>query len=390
MYFPSNLFNELVSNLALKKPAVLGRAPPRCSNGIAKVDNNFETPNFFQKKFIFFSLFLSFRGARTGYSGMVFNTIYCRTASFAKKHSSAEIIIFVTDKTTFNMKKTLIYILAIIGLLFADNSAVSAKSKKQEEPKPQIESQWNGRKVAFLGDSITDKRQITDSLNDIYWHQLEQILGIRPYVYGTSGSQWTEVIPQAERMEKELGQDVDAIFVFMGTNDYNASFPIGEWYTISKKIVQISGPATTPRAHREFYYGEDTFRGRINKGLFYLKSHYPTKQIILLTPLHREEFRANPKNEAPGEECSNAIGIFLDEYVNTVKEAGNVWSVPVIDLYSLSGLMPKVNEMRPYFRKTVKGRDPEEFWDYLHPGTEGHLRMAYTIAYQLLALPATF
>ena len=288
------------------------------------------------------------------------------------------------------MRKALICLAAVTGILLSDTIAVSAKTKKKEEFKPQIESQWNGRRIAFLGDSITDKRQISDSLNDIYWHQLEWILGIKPYVYGISGRQWTDIIPQTERMEGELGQDVDAIFIFMGTNDFNASAPIGEWYTISKKIVRISGPATTPRAHREFNFDEDTFRGRINKALFYLKSRYPDKQIILLTPLHREAFRASPTNEAPGEEYSNALGIFLDEYVNTVKEAGGVWSVPVIDLYSLSGLMPKVDEMKPYFRTRVKGMNPEEFRDYLHPNSEGHLRMAYTIAYQLLALPATF
>ncbi len=288
------------------------------------------------------------------------------------------------------MKRTLIFILAVACLLTAGSTTLSAKTKRQEEPKPQIESQWNGRKIAFLGDSITDRKQITDSLNDTYWHQLEWILGIKPYIYGISGKQWTDVIPQAERMEKELGKNVDAIFIFMGTNDFNASAPIGEWYTISKKIVQISGPATTPRAHREFNYDEDSFKGRINKALFHLKSRYPDKQIILLTPLHREGFRANPKNEAPGEEYSNGLGIFLDEYVNAVKEAGSVWSVPVIDLYSLSGLMPKVDGMKPYFRTTVKGQNPQEFWDYLHPNSEGHLRMAWTIAYQLLALPATF
>lgn len=288
------------------------------------------------------------------------------------------------------MSNRIFIITAIICAALLWSRPSEAKVRKAETPEPEIESQWNGKKIAFLGDSITDKRQISDSLNDIYWHQLEWILGIKPYVYGISGRQWTDIIPQTERMEGELGQDVDAIFIFMGTNDFNASAPIGEWYTISKKIVRISGPATTPRAHREFNFDEDTFRGRINKALFYLKSRYPDKQIILLTPLHREAFRASPTNEAPGEEYSNALGIFLDEYVNTVKEAGGVWSVPVIDLYSLSGLMPKVDEMKPYFRTRVKGMNPEEFRDYLHPNSEGHLRMAYTIAYQLLALPATF
>lgn len=282
--------------------------------------------------------------------------------------------------------------MALVATLILSGSltAQAGNRKKDQTPKPEIESQWNGRTVAFIGDSITDPHQIKDSLNDIYWHQLESILGIKSYVYGISGRQMDDVVPQAERMETELGQDVDAIMIFLGTNDYNSSVPLGEWYTTSRQRVRISGPIEVWRAHRDFCYDKETFRGRINIGLKYLKSRYPTKQIILLTPVHRERFRMNPKNDQPDEEFANAIGLWLDEYVAAVKEAGNVWSVPVIDLHGTSGLMPLVDEQKPYYRTVIRGKDTEEYWDYLHPGTEGHRRMAYTIAYQLLGYPASF
>ncbi len=105
---------------------------------------------------------------------------------------------------------------------------VEAK-KKQEEPKQlTIQNQWYGKRVAYLGDSITDERQTTTQ--KVYWQYLEELLGIVPTVYGISGNQWHQVIPQAERMIEKQGQEVDAIFIFMGTNDFNACVPIGEWY----------------------------------------------------------------------------------------------------------------------------------------------------------------
>ena len=62
--------------------------------------------------------------------------------------------------------------------------------------------------------------------------------------------------------------------------------------------------------------------------------------------------------------------------------SSQIWSVPVIDLFSLSGLSPMVEEQGGYFRNPSTDR--------LHPGTRGHMRLAYTLAYQLLALPSHF
>ena len=66
--------------------------------------------------------------------------------------------------------------------------------------------------------------------------------------------------------------------------------------------------------------------------------------------------------------------------MNAIKEAANVWAVPVIDLNSFCGLFPLLDEHAQYFRKSDTDR--------LHPNTEGHKRMAYTLAYQLLGYPA--
>ena len=65
--------------------------------------------------------------------------------------------------------------------------------------------------------------------------------------------------------------------------------------------------------------------------------------------------------------------------MQSVKEAGNLWAVPVIDLNALSGLYPLMDEHAQFFKSATDDR--------LHPNDEGHRRMALAIMYQLLTLP---
>ena len=246
---------------------------------------------------------------------------------------------------------------------------------------PLVRSQWEGRRVAFLGDSITDARQI-GSTNNIFWNDLKDILGIEPYVYGISGHRMNQIIGQGEKLEAEHGQGVDAIIVFVGTNDYNGGIPLGEWYTYSTGKTLEDNGIEVERRQRQLVYADSTFRGRANVTMRWLKTHYPDKQIIFLTPLHRGYATFGPHNVQPDESFANARGSFIEEYVQAVKEISNVWGVPVIDLNSVSGLYPMLDEQASYYRK------PDT--DRLHPNTPGQLRMAYALAYQLLGYPAYF
>lgn len=261
-------------------------------------------------------------------------------------------------------------------------AAVMIVSATAAFAQPQfIESQWNGRRVAFLGDSITDARQIAQT-NNIYWNFLRDILGIEPYVYGISGHRMNQIIGQGERLMAQHGQNVDAILVFIGTNDYNGNIPLGEWYSYSDQKTIDDGPVEVVRRHRELNYDDSTFRGRANTTVRWLKTNYPDKQIIFLTPIHRGYAKFNDKNIQPEESFANACGHFIDEYVQAVKEIADVWAVPVIDLSAISGLYPMLDEHSHYFRNADTDR--------LHPNTPGQLRMAYALAYQLMGYPAYF
>ena len=263
--------------------------------------------------------------------------------------------------------------------------------------KAEIKSQWRGVRVAYLGDSITDKRQVEKGQNETYWSYLEGILGTESYVYGISGHQWSQIPGQTEKLIAEHGQDVDVIMIFVGTNDYNANVPLGEWFTEEVVDVEVSGPkgaksaVVAERKKRTLVMDKNTLRGRINIAMSQLKHEYPTKQIILLTPIHRGLALLSDRNAQPDELHANGVGEYIDAYVDVVKEAGNVWAVPVIDLNSICGLYPLEETNGLYWRlpslekskKSGKNR-----FDRLHPNSAGHLRMARVLAYQLLGYPA--
>ncbi len=239
---------------------------------------------------------------------------------------------------------------------------------------------WKGKRVAYFGDSITDPRNSGSKKK--YWGFLQDWLGITPYVYGVSGRMWNDVPRQAQKLQEEHGDSVDAILIFMGTNDYNTGIPIGEWFTERPEQVMAGIHETkhlVDRRHRYPVMCDSTYRGRINKAMDYVKRMYPRKQIVLLTPIHRAEFYANEKNWQPREDYTNLCGEYLDAYVESVKEAGNLWAVPVIDLNALCGLYPLMDEMAQYFKNAENDR--------LHPNDEGHRRMALTLMGQLMALP---
>jgi len=242
---------------------------------------------------------------------------------------------------------------------------------------------WQGKRVAYFGDSVTDPRNSASKKK--YWSYLQDWLQITPYVYGVSGRQWNDIPRQTDKLKQEHGNDFDAILVFCGTNDYNHGVRIGQWW--DERVTQVeyghgSVKKMVTRRQRVPSMDPTTFKGRINIALDSLKRTFPTKQIVLLTPIHRSDFHANEKNWQCDESYANQCGEFLDVYVEAVKEAGNVWAVPVIDWNASCGLFPLLKEHGQYFHNAET--------DLLHPNDRGHERMARTLMQQLLTLPCTF
>jgi lysophospholipase L1-like esterase len=273
-----------------------------------------------------------------------------------------------------NMKR--IFMAAVALLFCAALSDAEAAGRKKKDF--NVEHPWAGAKVAYLGDSITDAGVLKEDTH--YWGFLQQWLDIEPLVYGRSGHQWHQIAGQADKLKAEHGDDFDAIMIFVGTNDYNAGVPVGEWFTEEKVTVNADGHQVE-RIRRIPVMDQNTYRGRINSELDKLKRMYPTKQIVLLTPIHRAYAKFADHNVQPDESHQNACGEYVDAYVASIKEASAIWSVPVIDTYALSGLFPMNQEQQMYF----PGGN-----DWLHPDQDGHRRFALCLYYQLLTLPCRF
>ena len=279
------------------------------------------------------------------------------------------------------------------GMPDAGASAGSATGKEEcpaiEKGKGQTDGQaedtthpWYGARVGIIGDSISDPK-VANGPEKYYWYMAREI-GIIPCVVAQNGQQWNEVLPQANRLKSEYGDNVDAILILMGTNDFNAGVPIGEWFT--EEYVQVEAANGEPksmqtRRHRTLNLDQSTFKGRINMAIDSLKNMYPHQQIILMTPLHRGYAKFGETNIQPDENYTNSCGEYVDAYVNAVKEAGSVWAVPVIDLNAISGIFPLNRSQKEYFPRDR---------DRLHPTDEGHERIAHALIAWLRCLAPGF
>lgn len=273
-------------------------------------------------------------------------------------------------------------VLTSLVLVMAFSGAVAQSSTSKivlTENEKTTSSQWQGKRVAFLGDSMTDRRRVGTTC--VYWEYLAELLGITPSVYGISGNQWDGVYKQALKLRAEKGSEVDAIMIFAGTNDFSHGAPMGVFFTDSLRQTNHNGRQVM-RKYRTPVLNDSTFCGRINKVMAFLKENYPQQQIIIMTPIHRGFAQFNATNVQPDENFANSQGLYVDSYVDALKQAASLWAVPIIDLYSLSGLYPLAGAQSLYFAN----RDT----DRLHPNASGDYRLAKTIQYQLLALPSGF
>ena len=92
--------------------------------------------------------------------------------------------------------KLMLSVLSFAAVTLTGVCAPAAVEAKAPAPAP---AQWQGRKVAMLGDSITDPRQG----HRIYWQYLTSWLGWESKCYGVSGQAWKHIPAQAAKMEKE-------------------------------------------------------------------------------------------------------------------------------------------------------------------------------------------
>ena len=203
----------------------------------------------------------------------------------------------------------------------------------------------NGKVVAILGDSITEGVGVS-SKDKRFADVFARITNSKVYNYGISGTRiarQTNPDPNPsfdlnflERVDGMV-EDADLIVVFGGTNDFghgDARFGVFE--------------------DRDEY----SFYGAMHSLLRRLISKYPKGRIVFMTPLHRLSEMLD----------INERGLkrhLLKDYVNAIREVCEYYSVPVLDLYSNSGMQPSVEIIKEMYMP-----------DGLHPSDLGAERIA--------------
>lgn len=202
------------------------------------------------------------------------------------------------------------------------------------------------KKIAFLGDSITEGAGVAD-MENIYWNRIAKATGAQSFGYGIGGTRIAvqrEPSPDA-RFDRyfasripEMIPDADVIVIFGGVNDYgHGDAPFG---------------SMTDRT-------EETFCGAYHMLLQKLIETYPEAQIVAMTPMHCLE-EGNLINSFGYRRCRE-----LGDYVDAIKEICAYYAVPVLDLYRVSGMQPKVAALRERYMP-----------DGIHPNDAGHEKIA--------------
>ena len=200
-----------------------------------------------------------------------------------------------------------------------------------------------GKKIVFLGDSITEGACASNCLEKSYWAVLGKISGADVKGYGIGGTRIADQLVKTEAPEDNLpfikrvdkmDADADVVVVFGGTNDYgHGDAPLGKM---------------TDRTN-------DTFYGAKHNLCRALIERYPYSIIVIITPTHRLE----------EERLINERGIrnvaTLADYVNAERQVAEYYSLPLLDLYAASSLNPSVKKIQELYMP-----------DGLHPNDDGH------------------
>lgn len=245
------------------------------------------------------------------------------------------------------------------------------------------DTQWKNKTVGFLGDSITEGVGVNPG--ECYWNCLEKKLGLIPRCYGKNGAVFRGLCEQADEMYEDCKENIDAIIIFAGTNDYNDGLPMGEWYCEPVDCEVVVGyrdgkPVYATRKRREFNMDTSTFRGSINAVMSKVREYYPTKQVVIMTPIHRAYANFGGDNIQYDERHTDKGGYYVEEYVNVIKEVPNIWACDIIDLHAKSGLFPLNDTQAELFFCSSET-------DRLHPNAEGHERIAQAMEAAMMNIP---
>lgn len=206
--------------------------------------------------------------------------------------------------------------------------------------------------ICFLGDSITEGVGASN-VSNCYVSLIEKVHPEAKVLnFGICGTRLAEQnkipydpekpyfdIPFYDRVDK-MPADSDVICIFGGTNDYgHGDAGMGKFGD------------TKP----------NTFYGALYDLSIRLITRCPNAKIIFFTPLHREN-EDIPHAKLDGKEY------VLKDYINAIKQNCEYFAIPVLDLFTISGIQPNVPLLKERYTP-----------DGLHPNDNGYIVLANII-----------
>ncbi|WP_227452470.1 SGNH/GDSL hydrolase family protein [Clostridioides sp. ES-S-0108-01] len=205
-------------------------------------------------------------------------------------------------------------------------------------------NKWKGKSWITLGDSITRANGYQD--------KLKNILGFSR-IDNISKNGQTMASQSKNKSTYTLGKTIDykvydLATIFIGTNDFRYNKKLGK--------IKASGSAK---------FDETTFTGSYQLLIEKILSSNPSIDLVLITPPQRirDGYDINFTNE---------VGSKLIDYVNVIKSLGEMYSLPVLDLYSEGGISKE--NMSTFTR------------DGLHPNDVGYDRISEKMYRFLLSI----
>lgn len=220
-----------------------------------------------------------------------------------------------------------------------------------------------GKKIAFLGDSITEGSGVVDIANNRYDNVLKRECQLaQVYNYGIGGTRLAhQRVPSAKARHDlcfcgrayNISEEADIIVVYGGVNDYiHGDAPIGQF-----------GDETPA-----------TFWGAVQYLMQTLKTLYPGKTIVFMNParacytdLHGDNPSTRPMK------LPDALP--LTGYIEIIQKTAALHQIPVLDLYEKLPIDPRIPEHKEKYTA-----------DGLHFNDAGHAQIAKCLREFLEAL----
>lgn len=242
--------------------------------------------------------------------------------------STSSKVEFYTPSNTFSNRASSISIVREEDLEYTINSHLAEFHQGETGSNGTVVglSQWAGKKILAIGDSITDK----GTPETKYIHFIADKIGCSLTNNGISGSGFINGTSLVNRINS-LGNDYDLIYVFLGTNDYgnNGGVELGAW-----------GSSSTS----DFY-------GAVDYCFNKLVEKYPLKTIAILTPLPRRNGWSK-----------NTKGYTMDDYCEAIRRTAEKYSFPLLDLHKYSGFLANNNTFNANYCYYSDGLHPNTAW----------------------------